>query len=97
MVLALQVGISLDTFWTLSLFEIGCYIEAFNKERKQQYELYAWHAANIMNCWTKKSVKPKDLLGGDNSNSSNGVNLVTANAKQLSAFYNKMESLQKKK
>lgn len=37
---------------------------AANNERHElEMEMLAWHAANVMNCWAKKTIQPSDLLG----------------------------------
>lgn len=41
-----------------SLFVSGC-SDRFDREM----QLSAWHAANIMNMWSKKRIKVDDLLG----------------------------------
>ena len=37
-------------------------VEAHEEKSKREMELLAWTCANIMNCWVKKAIKPKDLL-----------------------------------
>ena len=43
--------------------EIGYVVKGYTKRLERSHELLAWHAANIMNCWTKKKVTPQKLLG----------------------------------
>ena len=37
-------------------------VEAHEEKSKRDMELLAWTCANLMNCWVKKKIKPKDLL-----------------------------------
>jgi len=40
-------------------------MQGFQKRIEAQYQLFAWHASNIMNCWATKGkgVTPDQLLG----------------------------------
>ena len=37
-------------------------VGAFEEKSKRDMELLAWTCANLMNCWTKKKLRPTDLL-----------------------------------
>lgn len=47
---------------TLEEFRIA--VDAFGYRNEMQHHMLAWHAANIMNMWTKKGkrIRPRDLL-----------------------------------
>lgn len=49
----------------MSLRELDMYVQGYVKRIEAQQELAAWHAANIMQMWTKKGTKitPGQLLG----------------------------------
>jgi hypothetical protein len=44
------------------LKEFRVMVEAFEEKSKRDMELLAWMSANVMNCWTKKTLRPSDLL-----------------------------------
>jgi hypothetical protein len=53
-----------DVFWGLTLWEVNMRLEAWSDNRKDEMRQDAWHAANIMNMWSKKAISPKKLLRG---------------------------------
>lgn len=67
------MGISLSEFWGIpgdldtgyTLAEYDLALQGFQKRSESQYQLLAWHACHIMNCWTGKgkTLKPEELLG----------------------------------
>jgi hypothetical protein len=69
------MGLTPEQFWGreddietgMSLREFDIYSRGYQNRISNQQELLAWHAANIMNMWTKKgsSVSPAKLLGKD--------------------------------
>jgi hypothetical protein len=70
-VTAMQIGLSLDEFWGhpgdidtgLTLREFDYCVEAYSRRMEGVQAMMAWHAANIMNVWTKRPVQPEKLLG----------------------------------
>jgi hypothetical protein len=46
----------------VTLRELSVMFKGHQVQQKRQMEMLAWACANIMNCWSKKSIKPKDLL-----------------------------------
>jgi hypothetical protein len=53
----------------MTLWEFMQAVEGYNARTEQSMEILAWHAANIMNMWSKRRIDPKKLLrkkGGDN-------------------------------
>jgi len=65
--LALEAGLTLEQFWGLTQQELGWYLTAWRKRENRRLEVLAWHAANIMSCWTKRPVKPASLLNKSTS------------------------------
>jgi hypothetical protein len=73
----LSCGISLDEFWGraddittgMTLAELDLAVEAYRHRIEMQHELLAWHAANIMNMWTKRgrSITADKLMGRENT------------------------------
>lgn len=69
--MAAQVGISPSEFWGdagdiysgMSLREFDLFVQGYQKRLEVNREVLAWHAACIMNCWTKRKVSVEDLLG----------------------------------
>jgi len=47
----------------MSLCEFDLFVRGYMKRIETQQELLAWHACNIMNCWSKKKLTPTMLLG----------------------------------
>ena len=46
----------------ITLRELSVILKGHEAQTRRQMEMLAWTCANIMNCWTKKTIKPKDLL-----------------------------------
>lgn len=46
----------------MTLKEFRVMVEAHEEKSKRDMELLAWTCANLMNCWVKKKIKPRDLL-----------------------------------
>jgi hypothetical protein len=52
-----------DIYTGMTLSEFDIYVRGHMKRMETNQELLAWHAANLMNCWTKKKVTADKLLG----------------------------------
>lgn len=54
-----------DIYTGMTLREFDLYAQGFKQRTEMNQELLAWHAANVMNMWTKKghSITPAKLLG----------------------------------
>lgn len=67
MVTAASVGVKPDEFWEMTLREFDCVMQGQAKRVRINLEMMAWHAANIMNCWTKagSKVSVRKLLGDE--------------------------------
>jgi hypothetical protein len=50
----------------MSSGEFSCFMRGQVKREEQQMQKLAWHAANLMNCWVKKRITPRKLLGKAN-------------------------------
>lgn len=46
----------------ITLRELSVIIKGHQARTRREMEMLAWACANIMNCWTKKKIKPADLL-----------------------------------
>jgi len=55
-------GIPDDIGTGVTLRELSVMFKGHQAQQRRQMEMLAWACANIMNCWTKKKIKPKDLL-----------------------------------
>ena len=58
-----MIGLSLDQFWEMTPYEFGLVVGGYVDKQRQQMEMLAWVAACIMNCWTKKKITARKLLG----------------------------------
>ncbi len=75
------MGISPADFWGdpsdistgMNLAEYDYMLQGFQRRTEMQNQLFAWHAAHIMNCWTGKgkSITADDLLGKTKPKQSN--------------------------
>lgn len=61
--LSAQIGLRPDEFWRLTVAEFRLMVAGYRQSLEAQQELLAWHAANIMNMWSKKTITPQKLLG----------------------------------
>lgn len=52
----------------MTALELQLWIEGYQRREQMKSKAWdyrlAWHAANIMNVWTKRKVQPRQLLGG---------------------------------
>jgi len=46
----------------ITLRELSVILKGHEARSRRQMEMLAWTCANIMNCWSKKKIKPSDLL-----------------------------------
>jgi hypothetical protein len=46
----------------MTLREFKIIAEGHEEQSRHELERMAWACANLMNCWTKKKIKPADLL-----------------------------------
>ncbi len=53
---------SLDQFWSSTPRELQIAAQAYVSRTENQQRLLAWHAANIMNMWSKRRIKPDQLM-----------------------------------
>jgi hypothetical protein len=60
--MGVEAGLTLDQFWRLTPYGLHIILAAYGKRIRLRYELAAWHASCIMNMWSKKRIRPKDLL-----------------------------------
>ena len=61
MVIAFRAGLTLDQFWAMTPHELGLAGRATDQAHEHSMQMLAWHAANIMNCFSKKRVRPQSL------------------------------------
>ncbi len=54
---------SLGQFWSSTPRELWIAAQAYNSRAENQQRLLAWHAANIMNMWSKRRIRPDQLMG----------------------------------
>lgn len=55
-------GLSLGEFWRLTPYGLYLVLAGYNRRLEHQYEVAAFTAANIMNMWSKRRIKPSQLL-----------------------------------
>lgn len=61
---ALRVGLTHEQFWSLTPKEIAMSIEAYNENKKDELQLWAW-AVSLIVSYTgrlKKPIQPNELL-----------------------------------
>lgn len=82
---AFIIGLSLDDFWGrpedictgITIKELFNLIQAYNEKQRAKHFLVATHASWIMNCWTKKKIKPEQLLGIKNTDGKKAIELLS--------------------
>jgi len=58
-----MAGLTIKDFWDMTPFEVSLQIHGFNRRLYMYQKIAAWHAAIGANCWSKRKIRPKDLLG----------------------------------
>jgi hypothetical protein len=53
-----------EEFWRTTPAEMAALAEGYGRRERREWEKFAWLAANIMNCWTKRRIRIRDLLPG---------------------------------
>lgn len=82
-----------DIFWDLTPFEFGCAVKAKMKNDDLVMQQKSFFTSYLINCWSKRNKKPKDLYKpmsfGKNKNSNKIKNLTGAPASFVREYYNK--------
>lgn len=58
-----MAGMTLAQFWDSTPFELSIVLGGYSDRLYAQYQVAAFATANIMNCWTKRRITPRKLLG----------------------------------
>jgi hypothetical protein len=74
------IGLSSDEFWRMTMAEFNLAAQAHEIRQRWWRHVLAWVSANIMNMWTKKTIRMARLL-----NEKGSPELV--NAAQADAFF----------
>jgi hypothetical protein len=69
----------------MTAFEFQCAMRAHNRRWDSMSRMTAWHAANIMNMWSKRRVTVARLLG-------TGANLLGMGADEVRAHFRQKEA-----
>lgn len=88
MVSAVQIGLDLDTFLDLTYSEFSIYLEAHQRKQDIRMREMAYFTSCLMNCWTKKKIKPT-MLYNHNSKGKGSVNLTGLPVEVVKAHYRK--------
>jgi len=87
----------------MTLREFKLIADAYEERSRHEMERIAWACANLMNCWSKKKIKPADLLPkgkffkeskGNEPKLSRFEQKMIANKKDMSAFQSMMRGMQ---
>lgn len=60
--MGVAAGLSLREFWRLTPYGLQIVLAGYNQRLRHQYEIGAFVSANIMNIWTKRRIRPDQLL-----------------------------------
>jgi len=58
-----MAGMSLGQFWDSTPFELSIVLRGYDDRLWASYQVAAFATANLMNCWTKRRITPRKLLG----------------------------------
>lgn len=57
-----RAGLTPDQFWSLTIAELLLAIEANGERYREDMEKLAWQTAYLLQPWSKRKVKPSQLL-----------------------------------
>jgi hypothetical protein len=60
--MAVMAGLTLDQFWESTPFELSLVLAGYSMRVRNWYEVGAFVAAHVINVWTKRKVRPRQLL-----------------------------------
>ncbi len=60
--MGVAAGLTLREFWRLTPYSLQVVLAGYAKRIEHQYEIAAFAAANVMSMWSKRRVRPSQLL-----------------------------------